>query len=75
MFAGSSDEQRAQRKAYDRAKNEGQRTWKLAGWKSLYPIAIEKRWFEVPGRTPYECVYYGDFEQLAYFMSLHNAVK
>ena len=75
MFWGDAKQQEAQRKAYNRAKAEGKRTWALAGWKTCYQIAMKERWFEVLGKTPYEAVFRGDFEQMAYFMTVYNAMK
>jgi hypothetical protein len=47
----------------------------VAGWESLYEIALENRWFEDPNKTPYESVFDADFEELIYKLSMHNLMN
>lgn len=47
--------------------------WDVTGWRVFYQIGVEERWFERPGMTPYEAVFYSDFESFIERISIKKA--
>lgn len=47
--------------------------WDVTGYRVFYQIGVEERWFEVSGRTPYEAVFYSDFESFIERISIKKA--
>ena len=47
----------------------------MVGWESLYEVAIEKRWFEGTHESPFESVFYADFEELINKLSIYNLMN
>lgn len=43
------------------------------GWRLLYDVAVKERWFEATGKTPFEAVFYSNFEDFVDKISLRNA--
>lgn len=47
--------------------------WQVTGWRIFYQIGIEERWFEGSAGTPYEAVFYSDFESFIERISIKKA--
>ena len=51
----------AQRKHLHRLKAIAKEAWNVSGWKVLYQIGVEERWFEGEYPTPFESVFRSDW--------------
>ena len=50
-----------QRAHLARLKQIAEQAWQVSGWRVLYQIGIEERWFEGSFPTPFESVFRSDW--------------
>lgn len=48
--------------------------WSITGWRSLYQVAIENRWFETTDKTPWDAVFYSNFEDFVERFAIKNSI-
>jgi hypothetical protein len=64
----------AEREQYQKTIEAGEIKFIYGGWRTYYNVGVNGRWYEGKETTPFESVFYSDFEDLVSRISIQNVM-